>query len=76
MTRLPITGPERIRLAAETIMCERTITRVYRGEGTDHSRARVYRAALALGLPLPPSRSSPSPTSSSSTPDSMSSPRR
>ena len=49
-----ISGVDRVRIAAQALVCERTVRRVYAGQGTAHSRARVRRAALELGLPLPP----------------------
>ena len=48
-----ISGIDRVRIAAQALVCERTVRRVYFGQGTPHSRARVRRAALELGLPLP-----------------------
>lgn len=51
--RQPLSSVDRLRIAARALVCERTVIRVYRGSGTAHSRARVRRAALELGLPLP-----------------------
>ena len=50
---MQLTAPDRIRIAAQAIVSPRTVYRVYRGEGTDYSRARVSAAAAALGLPPP-----------------------
>ena len=63
---------DRLRVATHGYMCERTVRRVYKGEGSDHSRMRVAEVARQLGLPEPPlakcSASSPSssPTGSQS----------
>jgi hypothetical protein len=70
-----ITSHERLRIAAQAVVCERTVVRVYSGGGTDYSRLRVTKGATELNLPLPPERSTdslpssptPSPASSSRT---------
>lgn len=64
-----ISSPDRIKLAALITAHPRTVARVYAGQGSDYSRARVAEGAKALGLPPPPERSlpsspEPSPTSS------------
>ena len=46
-------GPDRVSLAHEAMVSTESITRVYRGFGSRHMRARVTRAARVLGLPLP-----------------------
>jgi hypothetical protein len=60
---------DEIRIAAEAIVCQRTVQRVYLGGGNEYSKQRVAAAAQALGLPLPPlsrTRSTESSSSSSS----------
>ena len=47
------TGLERIRIAAQAIVSERTVLRAYRGRVSEHSLERVRRAARELGLPVP-----------------------
>ncbi|HEX3596824.1 MAG TPA: hypothetical protein VHU80_17060 [Polyangiaceae bacterium] len=49
-----LTGPQRVRLAAESIRSERTVVRVYQGGGSDQSREAISRAARQLGMPQPP----------------------
>jgi len=49
-----LTGPQRVRLAAQSIKSERTVVRVYQGGGSDQSREAICRAARELGLPSPP----------------------
>ena len=49
-----LTAHDRIRIAAQAIVCPRTVARVYNGAGTAYSRARVRAAAQELGLPPPP----------------------
>lgn len=63
-----ITSHDRVRIAAQGLVCERTVRRVYSGKGTSYSRLRVATAARELGLPEPPSTSSSerSPTQSPS----------
>lgn len=62
---MPIRPYDRLRLAAQAMVNEKTVARVYRGGGSDYTRARVSAAAETLGLPLPPERSTaPSPSSS------------
>lgn len=61
---------DRLRIAAQALVCERTVLRVYQGKGNQYSRLRVSEGAKTLGLPLPPERSSqnspePLPTNSS-----------
>lgn len=61
---------DRLRIAAQALVCERTVLRVYQGKGNPYSRLRVAEGARVLGLPPPPEPSSlnspePSPTSSS-----------
>lgn len=52
-------GVQRIRLAAHALVAERTVIRVYQGRGSPHSRARIARSAVELGLP-PPAEPTPS----------------
>lgn len=60
-----LSSHDRTRLAAEAIMCERTVRRIYGGKGgTEYSRIRVAAAARKLGLPEPPEPSTSSSTSS------------
>lgn len=64
-----INSPDRIKLAAHITAHPRTVARVYAGQGSEYSRARVAEGAKQLGLPPPPPRSpqtlpEPSPTSS------------
>lgn len=58
-------GYDRMRLAVQAMVSDKTVRRVYRGGGTNWSRARVKAAAESLGLPLPPERSTPRSTDSS-----------
>lgn len=48
------TGLERIRIAAQAIVSERTVLRAYQGRVSEHSLERVRKAAAELGLPAPP----------------------
>lgn len=57
---MTITTHDRLRIAAQALVCERTVLRVYKGRGTAYSRLRVTEGAKALGLPPPPEPSSPS----------------
>lgn len=50
-------GFDRMRLAVQAMVSDRTVRRVYSGGGTQWSRQRVAAAARTLGLPLPPERS-------------------
>lgn len=62
---MQLSSHDRVRIAAQAIVHPRTVARVYEGEGTDYSRARVCAAAEALGLPPPPA---PAPDRASTTP--------
>jgi len=42
-----------VSLAHEAMVSTESVTRVYRGFGSRHMRARIARAARMLGLPLP-----------------------
>ncbi|HEX2875153.1 MAG TPA: hypothetical protein VHP33_28070 [Polyangiaceae bacterium] len=60
-----VKGFDRVRLAMQSGASIPTIVRVYKGLGSNYSRARVSAAAEQLGLPMPPERStSLSPASS------------
>lgn len=65
-----ISAHDQIRIAAHAVICQRTVRRVYAGQGSEYSKRRVTEAAVALGLPPPPSTSS-EPCSSGSPPKSQ-----
>ena len=54
--RPTLTGVQRTMLAAQTLLSERHIYRIYGAEAavSDRARERARRGAVALGLPLPP----------------------
>ena len=54
---MTVKGFDRVRLAMHSMVSVKTIARVYVGQGSDFTRARVSAAAAQLGLPLPPERS-------------------
>lgn len=67
-----LSSHDRTRLAAEAIMCERTVRRIYGGKGgTEYSRLRVAAAARKLGLPEPPEPPEPSTLSSTSSQNAL-----
>lgn len=70
-----VTGFDRVRLAMQSMVSVKTIVRVYKGLGSDYTRARVTAAATSLGLPLPPERST-LPSALSSTEPAETSPTR
>jgi DNA-binding LacI/PurR family transcriptional regulator len=51
----PLSSHDRVRICAEGLVSEKTVSRTYRGEPVrELSRLRIERAAKELGLPLPP----------------------
>jgi DNA-binding LacI/PurR family transcriptional regulator len=49
-----ITPRQRLHIAARADCSESSVTRVYRGEGNEYTRARISAAAAELGVQLPP----------------------
>lgn len=54
MSRPMLSGHDRVKIAAEAAVCERSVRRAYETQVSPYTRERVRRAAERLGYPPPP----------------------